>query len=77
MILSRDEIIELVNRIRKRDFASEAELDALEYRLEDGTSDPRIREYMFAALPPMTSEEIADRVLAHNPIQLPDQTGGN
>ena len=74
-MLNKNEIITLVHAIQTirnksdRSTADVDEMDRLINSLEDGVSDPDVYNYLFGSS--MTIEEIADRVLAYRPIQLP------
>ena len=58
---TREQIIEIVTRIRAFEYASEAEADRDIALLEKGVQVPDIYEYIYGDLTP---EEIADKMLA-------------
>lgn len=66
-MLSRDEIIELVNKIIKCE-GNEENQDKLIDTLEQGVLDPDVSDYIFYSK--MTAEEIADKVLCYKSICL-------
>ena len=65
---TREQIIEIVKRIRACKYASEAEADRDIMLLEKGVLDPNISDYIF--WDELTPEEIADKALAYKPIEL-------
>lgn len=67
-LFSREQIIEIVKRIKECKYASEAEADKDIELLEKGVVDPNISDYIF--WDDLTPEEIADKALAYKPIQL-------
>ena len=66
--LSKEEIIDLVNDILDVQNHTEAEIDMLVNKLEDGVIDPYITDYIF--YDELTPEEIADKALEYKPIYL-------
>ena len=66
-LLTKDEIVELIEEIVKCD-KSEEEIDGLIDKLEEGVLDPQISDYIF--WDEKTPEEIADIVLRYKPIEL-------
>lgn len=66
-MLSRDEIIELVNKIIKCE-GNEENQDKLIDTLEQGVLDPDVSDYIFYS--EMTAEEIAYKVLCYKSICL-------
>ena len=67
-MLSRKEIVNLVEEIRKCENKSEEDIDRLIEKLERGTIDSRVSDYIFWS--EMTPEEIADKALKYKPIEL-------
>ena len=67
VLLSKDEIIHLIETITKCE-DSEEEIDRLMDKLEQGVLDPQITDYIFWE--EMSPEEIADKVLNYKPIAL-------
>lgn len=68
VLLSKDEIINLIDEITKCGNKSEEEIDGLIEKLEQGVLDPQISDYIFWS--EMSPEEIADRALRYKPIEL-------
>ena len=78
-LLSRDEIIDLINEILRLDEIenlekSEKKRTKLCFRLRDGVLDPSVINYIYYENPSLTPEQIADRALAYKPIILPDES---
>lgn len=67
-LLSKNEIIDLVEEITECMDKSEEEADRLLEKLRRGVLDPQITDYIFWS--EMTPEEIADKVLEYRPIEL-------
>lgn len=67
-LLTREQIIELVARLKKADFQSEEETNNAIAKLKNGVIDPKITDYIFFS--EMTPEEIADKALSYKPILL-------
>lgn len=67
-MLTRDEIIALVNQINDVSNHTEAETDELLMKLKSGTADPKISDYIF--FEGLSPEEAADKALAYKPILL-------
>jgi hypothetical protein len=69
--VNRDELIELVERIRSGD-GSEDQEDQWVVDLKAAVADPRIADYIFwdKSDPPLTADQIVDRALAYRPIEL-------
>lgn len=65
---TKEQIIEIVKRIKACKYASEAEADRDIMLLEKGVLDPNISDYIF--WDELTPEEIADKALSYKPIQL-------
>jgi hypothetical protein len=70
MILGKDEIVILINKIRNMEYSEEGGLDDIMNTLEDGVSDPDIFNYVFHESPELSADEIADKVLLYKPICL-------
>ncbi len=68
ILLSKEEIIDLIDRITSCEDKNEEYIDKLIEKLEQGVLDPEISNYIFWS--EMTSEEIADKVLHYKPIKL-------
>ena len=68
VLLSKDEIINLIDEITKCGNKSEEEIDGLIEKLEQGVLDPQISDYIFWS--EMSPEEIADKALRYTPIEL-------
>lgn len=68
VLLSRGEIIDLIEEIIKSSNKSEEYIDRLIEKLEQGVLDPEICNYIFWS--EMCPEEIADKALSYKPIQL-------
>ena len=67
-MLSRKEIVNLIEEIRKCENKSEEDIDRLIEKLERGVINPRISNYIFWS--EMTLEEIADKARKYKPIEL-------
>ena len=65
---TKEQIIEIVKRIKACKYASEAEADRDIMLLEKGVLDPNISDYIF--WDELTPEENADKALSYKPIQL-------
>ena len=68
VLLSKDEIINLIDEITKCGNKSEEEIDGLIEKLEQGVLDPQISDYIF--WDEMSPEEVADKALGYKPIEL-------
>ena len=68
VLLSKHEIINLIDEITKCGNKSEEEIDGLIEKLEQGVLDPQISDYIFWS--EMSPEEIADKALRYKPIEL-------
>lgn len=66
--LTREEIIEIVRKLQRCEYASEAETDSAIAKLRSGVLDPKITDYIF--WDELTPEEVADRALSYRPILL-------
>lgn len=67
MALNKEEIIDLIQKIRTEDLSEEQE-DAILEELEKGVLDPDISDYIYWS--ELSAEEIADKVLNYKPIIL-------
>ena len=67
-LLTREQITELVTKIKNADFRNEEETDNAIAKLKSGVVDPEITDYIFFS--EMTPEEIADKALSYKPILL-------
>ena len=65
---TREQIIEIVKRIKTCKYDSGAEADRDIMLLEKGVLDPNISDYIF--WDNLTPEEIADKALSYRSIQL-------
>ncbi|MDE0717512.1 MAG: hypothetical protein OXH64_06200 [Rhodospirillaceae bacterium] len=80
-LLTRDEIITLIEEIYRLDGTSD-ETGEIERKRNDlvdalmaGVLDPEIHSYMYWwEMPELTPEQIADRALSYKPIILPDES---
>lgn len=68
MLLSREEIIDLIEEITDISGKTEEQIDELLKKLESGVLDPEISDYIFWSN--MSPEEIADKALSYKPILL-------
>lgn len=68
LLLSREEIIDLIKEITDVSDKTEEQIDGLLEKLQNGVLDPEISDYIFWS--DMTPEEIADKVLNYKPILL-------
>ena len=66
--LTREEIIEIVFRLKSGAYATEQETDSALAALKNGVLDPKVSDYIF--FDDLTPEEIADKVLSYKPILL-------
>lgn len=67
-LLTKEEIIKLIQEITDCSNKTEEEIDRLTEILEQGVLDPQILNYIYWS--EMLPEEIADVVLQYKPIQL-------
>jgi len=65
-VLTKEQIIELVNKIIDVEHYSEQEIEDMIVELEKGVIDPNISDYIF--WDDLTPEEIADKALSYKPI---------
>ena len=63
VLLSKDEIINLIDEITKCGNKSEEEIDGLIEKLEQGVLDPQISDYIFWS-------EMSPKALRYKPIEL-------
>lgn len=68
MLLSREEIIDLIEEITDISGKTEEQIDSLLKKLKSGVLDPEISDYIFWSN--MSPEEIADKALSYKPILL-------
>jgi len=68
--MSREELIELVEKIAARQWGSEEERVALIEKLEESVIHPYVADLIFLSDPPLSPEEIVDRALTYRPIAL-------
>ena len=66
-IMTREQLIELVNKIANAD-GTEKEIDQMVELLEKNVPDPRVSNYIF--YDELSPEAIVDKALAYKPIQL-------
>lgn len=67
-LLSKEQIIDLINQILDVENHSEEEINRLVEKLESGVIDPNISDYIF--WDDLTPEQIADKALSYKPICL-------
>lgn len=67
-LLSKEQIIDLINQILDIENHSEEEINRLVEKLESGVIDPNISDYIF--WDDLTPEQIADKALSYKPICL-------
>ena len=67
-LLSREQIIDLINQILDVENHSEEEINRLVEKLESGVIDPNISDYIF--WDNLTPGQIADKALSYKPICL-------
>ena len=67
-LLSREQIIDLINQILDVENHSEEEINRLVEKLESGVIDPNISDYIL--WDDLTPEQIADKALSYKPICL-------
>lgn len=67
-LLSREQIIDIVNKITNDTNLTEQEIDSEIEKLNKGVIDPQISDYIF--FDDLTPEEIADKALSYKPICL-------
>ena len=67
MLLDRQQIIDLIQKLRTENLSEEEE-DAILEKLEQGVLDPEISDYIYWSK--LSAEQIADKVLSYKPINL-------
>ena len=67
-LLSKEQIIYLINQILDVENHTEEEINRLVEKLESGVIDPNISDYIF--WDDLTPEQIADKALSYKPICL-------
>ena len=67
MLLDRQQIIDLIQKLRIENLSEEEE-DAILEKLEQGVLDPEISDYIYWSK--LSAEQIADKVLSYKPINL-------
>ena len=67
MLLDRQQIIDLIQKLRIENLSEEQE-DAILEKLEQGVLDPEISDYIYWSK--LSAEQIADKVLSYKPINL-------
>jgi hypothetical protein len=68
--LNRQQLIELVNKIRNVEYDTEEDYDAAIVTFLDNVPDPAASNLIFYYKPKLTTEEIVDKALAYKPIIL-------
>jgi len=69
-LLSREELIPLVQRLLDTDYNTEEEGESIIKKVENGVIDPYISSYIFWPKEEMKAEQIVDKALAYKPIIL-------
>ncbi|MBE6875583.1 MAG: hypothetical protein E7496_02475 [Ruminococcus sp.] len=67
-LLTREQIIDIVTKLKNYDYLTEEESDNALEKLENGVMNPNISDYIF--WDELTPEEIADKALSYKPILL-------
>lgn len=67
-LLSREQIIDLINQILDVENHSEEEINSFVDKLKSGVIDPNISDYIF--WDNLTPKQIADKALSYKPICL-------
>lgn len=67
--MKKEELIELVNRILMAE-GTEDEINEMIFILEQNVPDPYISDLIFHHKPELSAEEIVEKALDYNPIQL-------
>ena len=70
-MMTKEELIELVERIRTVDFRTEALLHRALLKFEKNVPDPEAMGLIYHHKPRLTSEEVVEKALAYKPIILP------
>ena len=68
VLLTREQIIEIVSKLQKCEYSSEQEMDKALEELQNGVLDPDISNYIY--WDELTPEEVADKALSYKAIQL-------
>ncbi|MFI1968094.1 hypothetical protein BLA24_21155 [Streptomyces cinnamoneus] len=68
--MTREELIQLVERIMAGEGETEAEHDELVHTLERNVIHPAVTDLIYHTRPELTAEEVVDRALAYKPIAL-------
>ena len=68
VLLTREQIIEIVSKLQKCEYSSEQEMDRALAELQNGVLDPDISNYIY--WDELTPEEVADKALSYKTIQL-------
>ncbi len=68
--LSREQLIELVQKIMKAE-GTEEELDRWQILLKANVADPEVSDLIFYSDVELSPEEVVDRALSYKPIQAP------
>ncbi|MGW6616969.1 e9imm peptide [Streptomyces erythrochromogenes] len=69
--MTRDEAVELVQRLMDGSITNEAEVDAALQSLKVGLGCPHISDYIFWDFDPaLSAEKVVDRALAYEPFAL-------
>lgn len=69
--LSKEELIELVKKIRNGEFEDEKERTILLERFRENVPHPEVINLMYYHKPRLTPEEIVEKALSYKPIILP------
>ncbi|OAI50585.1 hypothetical protein AYO37_00185 [Opitutia bacterium SCGC AG-212-L18] len=69
--LSKNELINLVQKIRALEFDTEKELEELLDKFDSNVSRPNASALIYHHEPRLTPEEIVEKALAYKPIILP------
>jgi hypothetical protein len=63
--LTRDQLIDLVERIQRADYETEVDGDRLLTRLKQSVPDPAVSDLIFWHEPPLSAAEDVDRALSY------------
>jgi hypothetical protein len=63
--LTRDQLIDLVERIQRADYETEVDGDRLLTRLKQSVPDPAVSDLIFWHEPPLSAAEVVDRALSY------------
>lgn len=77
--LSKEDLIELVRKIRALDYDTEEELEKLLHKFERNVPNPEASAFIYHHQPRLTDEGVVEKALASKPIVLsdPDDTSSN